>query len=356
MIGLFMLSTHYDVFVSYSRRDAYLARDVASGLEAAGFRVWFDEEQIQPGALWIDEISRGVQESHATVMLIGEEGVGRWTSAEGRQALREAVERHHRVIPVLLPTASNEASAVTALPLLTQYHFVNCRELPLSKHIVERVAVALTGRKLVAHMTQVGQEFPLTLIRPDNSRRIISVFTLPNAQPDSLLWLTWDTFGACTERLAQQISNYGWRINADACIGINDAGLVMATFLGSAVLERPKLGYLRCRGTGTQRDASYFLDGCFLPELHDNPTILLVDFELKTGKGLGEIRARLGQQYRDPRLYFAVCGALVRSPNLVIENIEELEAHAHLRDSEIVDLFIAATMSSPGIEPPLGLR
>lgn len=38
----------------------------------------------------------------------------------------------------------------------------------------------------------------------------------------------------------------GRRIDADACFGINEAGLVMAAFLASAQFGRCPVGYLKC--------------------------------------------------------------------------------------------------------------
>jgi hypothetical protein len=344
----------YDIFVSYSQQDLQLARDIVNGLKAAGFKIWFDQDLLRPGDLWMDGLAKGIAESQATVILIGQDGLTPWIETEARQALQDAVKRHHRIIPVLLPAASGETKAIEALPFLNQRQIVNSSTFPVSQHIVEQVIWGISGRKPVSHMTQIGQEFALTLPRPDQSQRTLRVYTLPNSEPNNLLWLSWHTFGACVERLAEQLRNYGWRLNADACIGINDAGLAMATFLGGAVLDRPKLGYMRYQGPGVG-DPS-FLDGSVFPELRKSPTILLADFELKTGKGLSEVCSRLKQQYQDPNVFLAVCGALVRTPDLIIDGIDKLEAFSCYQEAGVRDLFVAATMGSPGIEPPLGLR
>jgi TIR domain len=342
-----MEGERYDVFVSYNRRDAPLAREVVSGLKDAGFRVWIDEERIQPGDPWADVVMRGIEASRATVLLIGRKGVTSWMKKETENAFRARTNRDHRIIPVLLKDAPEDFLTAPEPGFLSDYQFVNCREFSIAKNIVSRVAAAIAGRQ------QIEGEFPVTLRRPDGSERVIRVFTIPSPEPNRRLRLTWETFGACIERLGQQLANYGYRITGSACIGINDAGLAMATFLGSAYLDRPPFGYIRCAGNPDR--PGYIRDDSLLPDLGERPSILLVDSQVKTGRGLAAVCRRLRERYTDPEIYFATCVVMVRN-GLTFQSIEELETHQNLRDAGIVDVFIAATMNPPGVDPPLGLR
>lgn len=52
-----------DVFVSYSRTDADMARKLNDALQEQGKRTWFDQESIAPGADFQQEIYRGIEAS-----------------------------------------------------------------------------------------------------------------------------------------------------------------------------------------------------------------------------------------------------------------------------------------------------
>src|SRR5690606_33437776 len=94
-----------------------------------------------------------------------------------------------------------------------------------------------------APTAQVGEEFTLAVPTIEYGNPEIIAFTLPNPCPGRLLDLTWETFGYGVERLASQIKNVGRRLDVDICFGVNEAGLVMATFLASGSFARCKIGY-----------------------------------------------------------------------------------------------------------------
>ncbi len=60
--------------------------------------------------------------------------------------------------------------------------------------------------------------------------------------------------------------------------------------------------------------------------------------------------------YQGAELYFAVFGALTNAPDLRIACLDDLTAASIIRAADFRAVFIAATMRSPGIEPPLELR
>lgn len=110
---------------------------------------------------------------------------------------------------------------------------------------------------------QIGSEFTLTVPTVEYGNSEVCVLTLPNRHPGRLLDLEWDTFGYGVERLSQQIKNVGKRLDVDVCFGINEAGLVMATFLASSRFSRCSIGYLRCNKA---RDGIELDAGSFYPE------------------------------------------------------------------------------------------
>jgi hypothetical protein len=206
---------------------------------------------------------------------------------------------------------------------------------------------------LVQRSGQVGDEFTLTVPTVEHGNPDIRVLTLPNPQSGRLLDLTWETFGHGVERLSQQIKNLGRRLDVDVCFGVNEAGLVMATFLASSRFSRCSIGYLRCNKV---RDGIELDDGSFYPEVKSAPTIVICDFEVKHADVIGYLAEQVRDRYPEAELYFAVFGAMTKEITLAVDSFDDLTGAHIMRAADFAAVFIAATMSPPGIEPPLELR
>lgn len=200
---------------------------------------------------------------------------------------------------------------------------------------------------------QVGDEFTLTVPTVEYGNPDICVFSLPNPQPGQLLDLDWDTFGYGVERLSQQIKNLGKRLDVDICFGINEAGLTMATFLASSRFSRCPIGYLRCNKV---RDGIELDKNSFYPNAEEASTIVVCDFEVKHADVIGYITRQLRDRYPKAELYFAVFGAMTKDRDLKVNSFDDLTGAKIMRAAGFEAIFIAATMSPPGIEPPLELR
>lgn len=199
----------------------------------------------------------------------------------------------------------------------------------------------------------VGRDFSIRVPTVSNGNPEILAFSLPNPQPGQLLNLTWETFGFGIERLLRQIKNLGRRIDVDVCFGINEAGLIMATLLSSAQFGRCPIGYLKCnkvRDDITLDVASHF------PAARDSPTIVICDFEVKHADVVGYIAREVRDRYPRAELYFAVFGAMTKGTDLEVGSFDDLTGAQIIRAADFAAVFIAATMSPPGIEPPLELR
>jgi hypothetical protein len=208
-------------------------------------------------------------------------------------------------------------------------------------------------RAQVAPISQIGGEFSLRVPTVEYGNPSRRLYTLPNPEPGRLLDLTWSTFGAGIERLVQQIKHLGRGIDVDICFGINEAGLVMATFLSSAQFRRCSIGYLKCNKV---RDAITLDAGSHFPSAGASPTIVICDFEVKHADVIGHIVREVRARYDSPELYFAVFGAMVKGDDLEIQSFDELTGGGIMSAAKFEAVFIAATMSHPGIEPPLELR
>ncbi|WP_280382765.1 helix-turn-helix domain-containing protein [Nocardia wallacei] len=201
--------------------------------------------------------------------------------------------------------------------------------------------------------SQVGEQFTLTAPTVEYGNPDISVFTLPNPRPGQLLDLTWATFGYGVERLSAQIKNVGRRLDVDVCFGVNEAGLVMASFLASSRFSRCKIGYLRCNKV---RDGIDLDDASFFPAADAATTIFICDFEVKHADVIGYLTRRVREHYPAADLYFAVFGAMTKSRDLRVASFDDLTGAKIMHAADLEAVFIAATMSPPGIEPPLELR
>jgi hypothetical protein len=199
----------------------------------------------------------------------------------------------------------------------------------------------------------IGPDFNLLVPTIDNGNPAICAFSLPNPDPAQLLDLTWNTFGFGVQRLMRQIKSLGRRLDANICFGVNEAGLVMATFLASAQFNRCSIGYLRCNRV---KNEIAFAPESHFPESVEAPVIVICDFEVKHADVVGLAARELRARYPGAALYFAVFGAMTKDDSLGVESFEDLTGAKIMQAANFEALFIAATMSPPGIEPPLELR
>ena len=214
----------FDAFFSYNREDQHLVKQIADELENVGIKVWLDESSLLGGQKWLEAMTQNITDSSSTIVFFGPSGIGQYQDIEVDTALSLNVEQKISVIPVILPGVIKPK-----LPLLLKrFNWIDLRRLNLDK-LIE----AITGRKSFVPDSQIGEDFLLKLQRPDKTERFIKIYTLPNSNPDELLHLTWKTFGIGIVNLRNQIKNYGdeFCTSVNACFGINDAGLVIATFL-----------------------------------------------------------------------------------------------------------------------------
>jgi len=59
----------YDVFISYSIKDKFVADGICVNLEAAGIRCWIAPRDIAPGEDWPTAVARAISQSHVMVLV-----------------------------------------------------------------------------------------------------------------------------------------------------------------------------------------------------------------------------------------------------------------------------------------------
>ena len=92
------------------------------------------------------------------------------------------------------------------------------------------------------------------------------------------------------------------------------------------------------------------------PAARESPTIIICDFEVKHADVIGYLTRQVRSRYPKAELYFAVFGAMTKAADLRVTSFDDLTGAQIMRKADFSAVFIAATMSPPGIEPPLELR
>src|SRR3712207_2570525 len=98
------------VFISYSYKDAALAKKVAAFLDKAGLNAWYDKREIMPGENWAEKVAQGLRDSDAMVVLLTPHAL---ESASVRWDINYALSEkafNNRLIPVLVGDSEDFSS------------------------------------------------------------------------------------------------------------------------------------------------------------------------------------------------------------------------------------------------------
>lgn len=97
------MADRFDVFLSYSRRDAgEWARVLAENLERLGVRVWWDGWEVRPGDVLVHELDRGLQDSLNGILVVSPAALeSDWVRQEYAALMQRAIEGRRRIVPVL---------------------------------------------------------------------------------------------------------------------------------------------------------------------------------------------------------------------------------------------------------------
>jgi hypothetical protein len=82
-------------FISHASQDAAVAQQVVSALEHAGLSCWIAPRDVEPGALYADEIVRAINESRVVVLVLSGHAVA---SAHVGKELERASSKNRRII------------------------------------------------------------------------------------------------------------------------------------------------------------------------------------------------------------------------------------------------------------------
>jgi TIR domain len=90
------------VFISYSNEDQNFVFRLKNDLNQKGINTWVDVEQINPGALWIDEMKIGIEKSGLIILVLGD------GYRYSRLAIHEAKTKGKKIIPIKINVKTNQ--------------------------------------------------------------------------------------------------------------------------------------------------------------------------------------------------------------------------------------------------------
>src|SRR5919204_2413164 len=87
------------VFISHVEEDAATARELAGGLEEAGYTAWFYERDSLPGPPYVTQILEAIAQSTVMIVLISPATLGSW---QVDREIFQAFETEKPMIPLLI--------------------------------------------------------------------------------------------------------------------------------------------------------------------------------------------------------------------------------------------------------------
>ncbi|MBI5367704.1 MAG: SUMF1/EgtB/PvdO family nonheme iron enzyme [Planctomycetes bacterium] len=138
------LSRRFDVFLCHRSGDKAAVKRIGEQLRERGLRPWLDEWEIRPGTSWQQALECAIASIGSAAVFVGKGGIGPWQNEEIQAFLREFVNRHCPVIPVMLPGVGKEPE----LPLfLRTKHWVDFRKT--APDPLDQLVFGITGKRPV---------------------------------------------------------------------------------------------------------------------------------------------------------------------------------------------------------------
>ncbi|WP_428663059.1 leucine-rich repeat domain-containing protein [Runella sp.] len=110
------------LFLSYNTQNNAFVQGLARDLKNSGFEVFYDKESIAAGDVWTKVIQEGINASDASLVFIGEVGIGEWQNKEVLDIVNSRTKKEgYKIIPVIVP---KKAANYTLPWFLSDYQWV----------------------------------------------------------------------------------------------------------------------------------------------------------------------------------------------------------------------------------------
>jgi uncharacterized protein YbaR (Trm112 family) len=115
----------FDVFLCYNKRNKSKVKEIGEKLKEYGILPWLDEWELRPGFPWQRLLEQQIEKIKSAAVFVGRDGIGPWEQMEFEAFLRQFVNLHCPVIPVIL---GNVAKQPILPPLLEGNTWVDFRQ------------------------------------------------------------------------------------------------------------------------------------------------------------------------------------------------------------------------------------
>jgi|GEM_PF-6440457 hypothetical protein len=149
-------SNQFDVFLAHNSDDKPQVRIICRKLKEEGLRPWLDEEQIEAGKVFQDEIQQGIIQSKSAAIFIGAKGLGDFQGIELKILISISQKKRISVIPVLLPGVD---IIPEGLLLLQQFHWVKFKNIN-DESALYKLKMGILGSSDINKQTAKIQEYP----------------------------------------------------------------------------------------------------------------------------------------------------------------------------------------------------
>lgn len=173
---------------------------------------------------------------------------------------------------------------------------------PITKHVVVLLALLVhwAAGFLVYFITRVQYGGKSDVCSGDETIQVRFLYAPPVGRK---LELTWETVSVGVRDLIVQVDQLA-RGGANFCVGINNAGAAIASFLAGVQGRHNPLPVYVAIAKGTHRNLGSLSEQ--LPSVTD-PTILVADMQFRTGRSVKEVVDLLTRKYGDKaRILIAV--------------------------------------------------
>lgn len=107
----------YDVLILYGPEDKQHVEYISGELAKRGLKSWFDQCNLVPGWMFLEEIDRVIECFKSVAVVIGKDGNPPWDNLETRGFLQEVRARKTSIIPIILTDVNEE---IAGMPVFLQ--------------------------------------------------------------------------------------------------------------------------------------------------------------------------------------------------------------------------------------------
>jgi hypothetical protein len=148
----------FDVFISYSTKDAIVAKATCAALEAAKIRCWIAPRDITPGSMWGASIVRAINQCRLMVLVFSSNANG---SAQVHREVDQAFSKGKAVLPLRIEDVKPTDELAY---YLNTVHWLDALTPPLERGLEQLVT---TIRALLAATTEHLP--PVSEVAPDEA-------------------------------------------------------------------------------------------------------------------------------------------------------------------------------------------